>query len=247
MDLAKAFALGALCASGLALFAPASFAANLDFTVPTTSGFTVESYTAVSGTSPGGIIDGSGNIIDEGGFESLRLDVTSINMDILVSDPGTGNPYFDEPWTHSGGGGDGGLGSCRALSASAQCNPSSDDNLTISAGERLRFDFVNDNNDVIQATFGNFTFRNDDHNPITGNIQVSHDGGSFLIAVSNGVGDLTAIGASSFLLFNDQTGSVSNYYISSATVSAVPLPAAAWLFGSALMGFAGISRRRKAK
>ncbi|WP_279245634.1 VPLPA-CTERM sorting domain-containing protein [Candidatus Litorirhabdus singularis] len=30
-----------------------------------------------------------------------------------------------------------------------------------------------------------------------------------------------------------------------ANVSAVPLPAAAWLFGSALLGLAGVSRRRK--
>ena len=30
-----------------------------------------------------------------------------------------------------------------------------------------------------------------------------------------------------------------------ASVAAVPIPAAAWLFGSALMGLMGISRRRK--
>jgi hypothetical protein len=32
----------------------------------------------------------------------------------------------------------------------------------------------------------------------------------------------------------------------SAAPSAVPVPAAAWLFGSALVGLAGIGRKRKA-
>jgi hypothetical protein len=31
-----------------------------------------------------------------------------------------------------------------------------------------------------------------------------------------------------------------------AAPSAVPVPAAAWLFGSALLGLAGVSRKRKA-
>lgn len=37
-----------------------------------------------------------------------------------------------------------------------------------------------------------------------------------------------------------------NLVIPGSSVSAVPVPAAAWLFGSALLGFVGVSRRKKA-
>ena len=42
-----------------------------------------------------------------------------------------------------------------------------------------------------------------------------------------------------------QTGQSDSYVNQVAAVSAVPLPAAAWLFGSALMGFVIVSNRRK--
>ena len=38
-----------------------------------------------------------------------------------------------------------------------------------------------------------------------------------------------------------------NGVVSSASVSAVPVPAAAWLFGSGLVGLAGVARRNKKK
>ncbi len=41
-------------------------------------------------------------------------------------------------------------------------------------------------------------------------------------------------------------GLVGGYSISAASVSAVPLPAAVWLFGSALMGYLGLQKRKMA-
>jgi hypothetical protein len=35
-------------------------------------------------------------------------------------------------------------------------------------------------------------------------------------------------------------------YVLNVSVSAVPIPAAAWLFGSGLIGLAGLKRRQKA-
>jgi hypothetical protein len=40
-------------------------------------------------------------------------------------------------------------------------------------------------------------------------------------------------------------GSVTSFRISDITVSAVPVPAAAWLMGSGLLGLAGVARRRR--
>lgn len=43
-----------------------------------------------------------------------------------------------------------------------------------------------------------------------------------------------------------QDDSTNDYSLAAVRVSAVPIPAAAWLFGSGLIGLAGIARRRKA-
>ena len=40
-------------------------------------------------------------------------------------------------------------------------------------------------------------------------------------------------------------GSISNFAIYGAAVSPIPVPAAVWLFGTALIGFVGMSRRRE--
>ena len=67
--------------------------------------------------------------------------------------------------------------------------------------------------------------------------------------------DLTGLGINNFNLNWGQlvhTGVLalqleqSDTFTASAEVAAVPVPAAAWLFGSGLLGLAGVSRRRKA-
>jgi len=215
-------------------------AATINFT-PSTSGFAVESYIEVAGSPiPGGTISG-GNIIGEAGFERIRLDVDGINLDITIADLLDGNPYFDGP----SGGKPAGLGSCRVLTGSAQCNPNSDDNLTIVENESLIMMFSNDADTSVQAVFGDFVFRDDNHNLIDGFVQVSHEGGSSVIAVNTGIADFSIIDASNFLLFNDEAGASTNYYITSAQLNVVPIPASVWLFGSGLGLLLGWTRRNR--
>ena len=45
--------------------------------------------------------------------------------------------------------------------------------------------------------------------------------------------------------YGDNTGSLSVTIATTSTIPAVPVPAAFWLFGTALIGFVGMSRRRK--
>jgi hypothetical protein len=234
--------LGIACVTAASLLVGVNLnAATLDFTVPS-GGFTVQDYDDAAGSDASGAITG-GTITGEAGFRNLLIDVDGEKLDILISDTESGNPYFDG----DSGGKQGGLGSCRELNASAQCTPSSDDNLTLAADEQLRFIFQHDDLLVLQqAFFGDFTFRDDNHNLINGTVSVTHDDGYAIIDIINGVGDFSVIGASDWLLFNEDGGenSTSNYYISEANISAIPVPAAVWLFGSGL-GLLGWMRKRK--
>jgi hypothetical protein len=226
--------------ASIALLAAGANAATLDFTVPS-AGFTVSGYTNVSGSDASGAITG-GEITGEAGFQTILLDADAENLNIFINNAGSaGKAYFDA----DSGGKPGGLGSCRNLDASAQCVPNSDDNLGLAEDEKIRMDFLLDGNIFTDATFGDFTFRDNDHNLINGQVSVSHDGGSSIIALIDGVGDFSIIGRSDFLIFNEDggAGSTSDYYISEANISAVPVPAAVWLFGSAL-GFLGWMRRK---
>jgi hypothetical protein len=225
--------------AGLIFLSVSAHAALLDFTVPS-SGFSVESYTAVAGSNPAGAIT-AGAITGEAGFQNILLDIAGEDIDIAIDDVLSGNPYFDS----NSSGKEGGLGSCRNLTGSAQCSPNSDDNLTIAASESLRFDFQNDAGQTVNVLLGDFTFRDDSHDLINGSVQVTHNGGSEILAVTGGIADFSVIGPATYLIFNDEAGATSNYYISSANITAVPVPAAGWLMGSALGMLAWTARKRK--
>jgi len=207
----------------------------------TTAGFSVESFVAAGGSAvPAGSITGGGDIAKEFGVESIRLDLDGIDLDIDIDNgSGLGNPYFDNVFQ----GRRGGLGNCRDLTATAQCNPSSDDNVTMASGEALLFSFETDAGAATKALFGDFIFRENDHYLFNGSVAVLADGGLTVISVTNGVGDLSVLGATSALEFLSDSGTTDNYYIDMANINVVPVPAAVWLFGSAL-GLLGWMRRR---
>lgn len=64
---------------------------------------------------------------------------------------------------------------------------------------------------------------------------------SFTTPVTSGDPGIFTVGAGNFTLSLDGGGGAALYDF---RITAVPLPAAAWLFGSALLGFASIARRR---
>ena len=190
--------------ASFAFAASGACAATLDFTIPT-GGFTVTSYQDGAGSDASGSITGAvpgGRITAEAGFKNILINADAENLNIFINNAGSaGNAYFD-----ADSGGPGGLGSCRVLSATAQCVPSSDDNLTLAADEKIRMDFTLDGPVFVDAIFGDFTFRDDNHNLINGTVSVNHASGYSIIDVNNGIADFSIIGSSSFLVFNEDAG-----------------------------------------
>jgi hypothetical protein len=150
--------------------------------------------------------------------------------------------------------GNAGLGVCKDAvgapsganpnSGANSCQPSSDDNVTIN--EYLEFVF--DENVKVEA----LTFNN------------NHDGG--FATDASGIADMVTINGADYAFSLLESGNFINvlgfapitllagdvltvaykneqFYVSGMTVSAVPVPAAVWLFGSALLGFVGYGRR----
>jgi len=140
--------------------------------------------------------------------------------------------------------GNAGIGVCKQLTASFQCTPSSDDNVTYN--EQLRLDFGR------SVTLSEITFVNGDHGTaFDGVFKLAVDGGP---AATYNLSNLfsTTLTGQTFDFINPNIAGGSNvsnnyqFYISAVNVAAVPVPAAVWLFGSGLLGMAGISRRKHA-
>ena len=185
-----------------------------------------------------------------GEFGATAITFTQGGLTLIASGSDTNtnaiyNAYLDSSWTHSGGGGNGGLGVCQVLSSGAQCNPGSDDNVTINENLMLSFD--------TQVTITDTTFRNGEHNTIFG------DGAEFDLVIDRGlVSEFSGTFTLEHLFTTDITGTTFEFmnlntidtdpfrfYISAMEVTAVPVPAAVWLFGSGLLGLAGIARRKR--
>ena len=144
----------------------------------------------------------------------------------------TAYAYLDDHWSQR----DAGLGVCKTFTTGC----GADDNVT--DDEKLTLDF----GQVVTIT--EITMANGDHytNNWDGDFGLRIDGGSWqtiaLAAVFN-----TPITGTIFEFWNNNGSTDANkeFYISTMTVSAVPIPAAIWLFGSVMLGFVGIRRNNK--
>lgn len=144
--------------------------------------------------------------------------------------------------------GNAGLGVCKDAigapsganpgSGANSCQPRSDDNVTV--GEYLEFSFTQD------VVVENIWFNN------------NHDGGfdaldkvtiglfeySVMTGYADGVNGIGPFPLSAGdilkVAYNNE-----EFYVSGMAVSAVPVPAAIWLFGTAFIGLVGFNKRRK--
>lgn len=116
------------------------------------------------------------------------------------------------------------------------CQPSSDDNVTV--GEYLEFVFDED------VVVDNLWFNNNHDGGFGAGDQVKINGVSYAVATgyaggANGIGSFMVAAGDVLKIEYDNE----EFYVSGMAVSAVPVPAAVWLFGSALLGFVGLGRR----
>jgi len=124
-------------------------------------------------------------------------------------------------------------------STANQCNPSSDDNVT--TGEYLDFRFAED------VVVENLWFNNNHDGGFGPGDMVTIAGMAYGVTEGyaggpNGIGSFfVTAGQVLRVAFNNE-----QFYISGMQVNAVPVPAAVWLFGTALVGLIGFGKRRRA-
>jgi hypothetical protein len=139
----------------------------------------------------------------------------------------------------------GGMGVCTNLTEGNQCNPSSDDNVSIDAAtEILSWNFDQNITQIV------LELGNDGHNDFNnGSFNYSLDNGtSWSTATTNGSATATLVlGGSNQVDFKAAGNTIDDhFYIRNANVTVVPVPAAVWLFGSGLLGLVGIARSKAA-
>lgn len=146
---------------------------------------------------------------------------------------------------HATSGGPGGLGVCGNLSA-GKCDPASDDNQR--PGETVKLDFGSTMK-ILDMVFTG------DHGDIVAGTMLflNVDGGGYGAGID--IGALADVGHLSTLVFLGGlmastleykiTGANAQVYLSALT--AVPVPAALWLFGTAMFGLLGLRRKAGAE
>lgn len=148
--------------------------------------------------------------------------------------------YLDDVLDGTGTAAIGGMGVCRPdLDAASQCtgNPI----LQRNERERLRWDFTEDISSITLELL------NETNGFINQKFEYKYNGDSWTTATTDATSMVTLAfdGSSSKIQFRAKgTATGRQFYIVTADVSAVPVPAAVWLFVSGLLGLVGVSRRR---
>ena len=140
--------------------------------------------------------------------------------------------YFDR--------GNAGLGVCKEIDSGNQCTPRSDDNIDLVLGTdvlKLVFD-----EDIIGLAFTGLV--NGNHGAVVGTNMVDYrlDGGMWLTDTFTDLSMMVLSGNILELRVNDSAQG-QEFYLASLTT--VPVPAAVWLFGTAMLGLFGTRRKTK--
>jgi len=196
---------------------------------------------------------GDANYQGEKGFSALNVTVDGINLIATGTDTADFQTYLNDVAAYAGSldneyayldSGTAGLGVCTVITPGDQCDPSSDDNVT--ADEVLILSFNT------EVTISDLFFRDADHNPIAAGSGTDFSlfiDGSFAGTFEYGSPLAASFTGTQFAFSSDDytdNGFINDqdqFYISN--VSAVPVPAAVWLLGSALGGL-GFMRRKGA-
>jgi hypothetical protein len=209
--------MGLAVASSL-LFASVASAATFNYAAIADGTF--------AGTGPTGELGGA----------TLTHSIDGISVDATGTyNGGSAFAYLDS--------GNAGMGVCKVLDGGNQCNPSNDDNVT--TGEILTLEFSE------KIIINTLEFLGEGHvaSALDGDsLNFRIDGGSWSVMSidQSDWGNFVGLMGTTFdFAFLDENLGGDQFYLSSATVSAVPLPPAVLLFGAALGGLGFLSRRRK--
>jgi hypothetical protein len=186
--------------------------------------------TSVSAATLDFVAEAAGNERGIASGTSLTID----GLAVTFSANSTYSPYFDD----LSGGKPGGLGVCKVLTTSDQCNPSSDDNVTM--GEAVTLGFGT------PVTLSGLVFNDADHNSL------ATSAAELLIGINGDPLRLSRFRSASSGVFTDVSSITfahggrdpSQFYVSGATATPVPLPAAGLLLAGGL-GLLGVGRAMK--
>lgn len=159
---------------------------------------------------------------------------TTLTIDGLdVTFTSSNFPYFDD----LSGGKPGGLGVCKTLSQSFQCQPGNDDNITV--GESVTLSFA------APQILSEFSFTNADHNNLNGSTRTLLVGLNGVTPAQTRFVDVVGatLGPVQSITFAYGGGAPSQFYLNAVTATPVPLPAAAGLLAGALAGLGALRRR----
>jgi hypothetical protein len=145
-------------------------------------------------------------------------------------DPNTKYFAYLDDWSNSK---EAGIGVCKDVNNSAQCVPSSDDN--VSAGEVLKLSFKD------TEGIGKIEFHDAQHNIFEGKLDIAINGGGFVTYALNHILDLNA-NVDEILFRTDSLSGNEQFYVTA--INTTPIPAAVWLFMSGL-GSLGFFRKKK--
>ncbi len=148
------------------------------------------------------------------------------------------NPYFDDS--------NAGLGVCKVLNGSAQCNPTNDDNVTVGESLTVKLDGT--------YKLSNLLFTGEGHSVAAGIVPLATtetllfgtNGGALAQWTFAALSSATFNKVKSFSFhFDDGNATAEQFYLANAVVSPVPVPASLPLLLAGFGGLAALRRKRR--